>query len=220
MASSVRSKGSNKQEQTKDKCEDLRQPTLMQTSPSGATDASIRDSGSKIMAELETFRKENLEGHTQTKLSLTKLEASIKELGDNMTKLENRTAEVEDRISANEDTVRRHKRALRYLLHNEMDLTAKCDDMQNRLRRNNLRIYRVPEGSEGQDTKAFVKELLQSALQLPPELNINIERAHRALTAKPKNQAASPRSLIVRFVEYSVKVTILRRAWAQGKDFL
>lgn len=137
----------------------------------------------------------------------------MKDLGDKMVTLETRTTEAEARISANEDTGRRHERALRYLLHREMALTAKCEDMQNRLRR----IYGVPEGCEGQDVKAFVKELLRTALQLPPELDINIERAHRALTAKPKNPTAAPRSLIVRFMDYTVKETILRQAWTQGK---
>lgn len=89
--------------------------------------------------------------------------------------------------------------------------------MQNRLRRNNLRIYKVAEGSEGRDVKLFVHDLLKSALRLPPELNIVIERAHRALTAKPKNPEAAPRSLVVRFLDFSVKELILRQAWEQKK---
>ncbi len=66
-----------------------------------------------------------------------------------MTKLENRIIEAEGRVGANEDTARRHEQAIPYLLHREIHLSVQCEDMQNRLRRNNLRIYRVPEGSEG-----------------------------------------------------------------------
>lgn len=36
------------------------------------------------------------------------------------------------------------ERAIRYLLHLDMNLTARCEDLQNRLRGNNLRIYCVP----------------------------------------------------------------------------
>lgn len=97
----------------------------------------------------------------QTRVSLTKLESSMKELKGEMTKLEKRMTEAEGPISAVEDTGTRHQRAIRYLHHREMDLTARCEDLQNRSGRNNLRIYRVPEGSEGKDMKAFVKELLQ-----------------------------------------------------------
>lgn len=87
--------------------------------------------------------------------------------------------------------------------------------MKNRSRRNNLRIYWVPEGSEGKDAKAFVKELIQSVLQPMPEVNSQIERAHRSLPAKPKNPDATLRSLIVKFLDYSVKDAILRQPWSQ-----
>ncbi|KAJ7998053.1 hypothetical protein DPEC_G00218550 [Dallia pectoralis] len=49
------------------------------------------------------------------------------------------------------------------------------------------------------------------------KLNIVIERAHRALTAKPKIPEAAPRSLVVRFLDFSVKEIILRQAWEQKK---
>lgn len=215
MASTLRSKGSSNKDQAKEKGENLKQLTLQTTS--GQAEASTRDFELKLLAQLEKLRKENQEGHSQTKLTLDRMETSLKGLKEDITKLENRTTEAEERISANEDANRRHVRAFRYLLHRDVDLTARCEDMQNRLRRNNLRLYRVPEGSEGKDVKGFVQELLKSALQLPPEMQVNIERAHRAMAAKPKNPSATPRSLIVRFVDYSVKDAILRQAWEQRK---
>lgn len=36
------------------------------------------------------------------------------------------------------------ERAIRYLLRLDMNLTARCEDLQNRLRGNDLRIYCVP----------------------------------------------------------------------------
>ena len=211
MATSSRSKSSSKQEITKEKNENLRQnqPASNDT-PSPSTE-------SKILAELEKLRSENREGHNQTKLSLTKLETSIEELKGEMTKLEKRTTEAEDRISAAEDNGRRYDRAIRYLLRREMNLSAKCEDLQNRTRRNNLRIYRVPEDSEGKDVKTFAKKLIQSVFKPMPDVNLQIERAHRSLTTKPTDPAAAPRSLIVRFVDYSVKDMILRQAWSQKK---
>lgn len=110
----------------------------------------------------------------------------------------------------------RHRKALRYLLHRDIDLTAKCDDLQNRLRRNNIRIFQIPEDSEGKDMPGFIKDLLQKELKLPPELDIKIERAHRSLAAKPKDVTAPPRSIIVRFLDAAVKDTIIKQAWSQG----
>ena len=71
----------------------------------------------------------------------------MQELRDEMTKLEKRTTEAKGRIGAAEDMGMRHQRAIRYLLHKEMDLMARCEELQSRSKRNNLRIYRVPEGS-------------------------------------------------------------------------
>lgn len=106
---------------------------------------------------------------------------------------------------AAEETGMRHERALRYLLEREADLTGRCEDSQNRLHRNNLRIYQVPEDCEGENTAEFVMGLLTTALQLPQDIDIKIRRAHRALAAKPKYPATPPRSIIVRFLDYAVK---------------
>ena len=90
---------------------------------------------------------------------------------------------LEESSSAAEDVERRHRRALRYLLHYVIDLSAKCHNLQNRLRRKNIRIFQIPEGSEGKDMAGFIKDLLQKELKLPPDLDIKIERAHRSLVA-------------------------------------
>lgn len=87
-----------------------------------------------ILAELKKLQKENLDGHSQTKQSLTKLECSVKGLKGKIQKLERKTTEVNDHISETEDAGRRYKRAIRYLLHQEVALTARCEDLQYRSR--------------------------------------------------------------------------------------
>lgn len=90
-----------------------------------------------------------------------------------------------------------------------------CDDLQNRLRRNNLRIYQVPKnGEDGKSPIDFMKELLASTLNSLPDGDIKIERAHRALAPKPK-ETEPPRSIVVEFTDFSVKEAILRQAWVQ-----
>lgn len=218
MALSTRSKGANKGEGIMEKSDNLKQLTLPETMASNVeanAANSMNNSENRILAELEKLRQENREGHTQTMVSLSKLETTMKDLKNDMVQLEKRTTEAEDRISSTEDTTQRHERAIRYLLHREMDLTARQEDLQNRSRRNNLRIYRVAENSEGTDMIAFVKELLRTTLQLSPEVNLQIERAHRALAAKPKSQTAAPRSIIIKFLDFTVKDMILRQAWGQ-----
>lgn len=60
----------------------------------------------------------------------------------------------------------------------------------------------------------FIINLMHSSLELPDNLDLCIERAHRSLTVKPK-ESAPPRSIIVRFSNYRVKETILQQGWIQ-----
>lgn len=66
----------------------------------------------------------------------------------------------------------RNERVLRYFLEREADLTEKCKDLQNRLRRNNLRIYQVPECCKRENTMEFVVGLLSTVLYLPQDMEI------------------------------------------------
>ena len=168
----------------------------------------------EILRELKELRKENQDSFSDTKASLSRLETSVTDLKQRMEKLEQRAEETETRVGAAEDTSQRHERVLRHLVRREAALTDLCDDLQNRMRRNNLRIYQVPEGSEKGDMAGFVKQLINATLQLPPEINVHIERAHRSLGLKPDN-TAPPRSIIVRFLDYTVKEAVLRQAWTQ-----
>lgn len=90
-----------------------------------------------------------------------------------MKKLEQRTEEAESRISATEDD---DGRVLRHLMRCEAALTNMCDDLQNRMRRNILRIYQVSEGSEKHDMAGFLKQLIKTTLWFPQE-NIQINWA-------------------------------------------
>lgn len=101
-----------------------------------------------------------------------------------------------------------------------MDLSEKCEDLQNRLRCNNVRIYLIPEGSEGHDTTGFVQELLQKTLKIPYKMDIKIERAHRTFRGRPKDLAAPANSIVVRFIEAAIKDKIIQQAWSQKQVFL
>ncbi len=61
----------------------------------------------------------------------------------------------------------------------------------------------------------FVIGLLTTVWQLPQDMDIKIERALRAFAAKPKDSAAPPRSIIVRFLDYAIKDAILQQDWSQ-----
>ena len=73
--------------------------------------------------------------HNQTKMSLRRLEQAVTDIKDQMAKNEERMEQIEERASMVEDMVMQHQRALRYLVQRDIDLSEKCEDLQNRLRR-------------------------------------------------------------------------------------
>lgn len=94
------------------------------------------------------------------------------------------------------------------------EMQEKIVDLESRSRRNNLRIYVVPEEKEGRSVTEFISELLKSHLALPDGVELQIQRAHRALIPKPA-VTSSPRSIIVNFLQFHVKELVLRKAWQQ-----
>lgn len=63
----------------------------------------------------------------------------MNELKHRTERLDKRLTEAEERVSATEDGQIQHGRALSYLLRREANFAVKCDDLENRIRRNNIR---------------------------------------------------------------------------------
>lgn len=61
-------------------------------------------------------------------------------------------------------------------------LTEKADDMENRTRRDNIRVIGLKEGAEGEQPVAFFERWLPKILNLDTKRGIiKIDRAHRGL---------------------------------------
>ncbi|KAJ1144384.1 hypothetical protein NDU88_010683 [Pleurodeles waltl] len=89
--------------------------------------------------------------------------------------------EVETRISQLEDDVGSQKLTRDTMEKQLEDTQWKLTDLEDRLRRNNLRVLGIPEGVEGSDPRGFVVALFKEAF---PDLNQwewerEIQRAHR-----------------------------------------
>ncbi|KAG7482229.1 hypothetical protein JOB18_016439 [Solea senegalensis] len=122
---------------------------------------------------------------------------------------------MEERIGNAEDRTARLERSAAFLLQQAAKLSVKCDDMESRMRRNNIRIHGIPEGAEKNDTIDFVTGLIKSKIQIADDMEIHIERAHRSLVAKPKGGDAPQRANVVRFLDYRIKEYVIRQAWTQ-----
>ena len=82
---------------------------------------------------------------------------------------EQRISDIEDGDTA--------KEALIQALENQEALQAKLTEFEARSRQNNLRIYGVPEESEGSNVSEFVTKLIKSEVGPPVvEIDLGIQR--------------------------------------------
>lgn len=145
--------------------------------------------------ELPRIRQGQAEATKDNKKALARRETTMKELVERKALLEQQMGHMEERLGNTDDRIARLERLVVYLLHQRAKLTAKCDDLESRSRRN-IRIHGLPEGSEKTNTIGFVTDFIRSSLQVSDYMDIRIERAHRSLTTKPKETNA-PRELLL-----------------------
>lgn len=158
-----------------------------------------------ILSELRDFRRDN-------KSQLAGIREEIKNASTRLDEAEGRIESAEERIQNGEDVMAE-------MLKLQTQLEAKMTDLEGRTRRENIRIYGVPEGAEKDypSMLAFVEKLLRDNLDIPPTTNLQIERSHRALGPLPPT-GAPPRSILAKFLSFNTKDMILRTAW-QKKGF-
>lgn len=165
-------------------------------------DARIQTVCTELKSELATTKKE-----IQT--SITALEGSTASHEKTIKDLERSASLQSDDITALQRQVKR--------LNSEMEkLVSKCEDLEGRSRRHNIRIIGIPEGAEGSTPRDFVAGLLQELLSL--EAKPLIDRAHRTLRRRPDPQEP-PRPIILRLHYYHVLEDILRKAIAAKQLF-
>lgn len=67
------------------------------------------------------------------------------------------------------------------------------------------------EGAEDSSIKQFIEQLLENKLPLPSDMNLQMQQTHRASIPKP--DAKSQRFIVVNFLQFTAKETVLREAW-------
>lgn len=159
---------------------------------------------SKIDAVTHTLRFEISSVKEEFKAAVSSLQATVNSQGATIKDLEVSATTCSDDLSSLQATVKTLKEEVKHL-------QTKCEDLEGRSRRNNIRLIGVPEGAETPDPREFTSQLLQDLLKLdePPLL----DRAHRALGPKPKT-GAPPRPLLVRVHYFHIKEKMLRQAGA------
>ncbi|KAJ1169326.1 hypothetical protein NDU88_001219 [Pleurodeles waltl] len=133
---------------------------------------------------------------------------------DKLSLVENRVFRVERRVEVLEDSVT----VIQSLQSEFTMLQRHAEVIENRNRRNNLRIYCLPEGIEGSDSLSFFQAFLPNILDIPTSPVLNIQRVHRHGHPSPlASTSKKPRGIIVNFWEYVDLLKVLRAAKAKGR---
>lgn len=100
--------------------------------------------------------------------------------------------------------------------HNQLEeevasLSAKLADLEDRNRRNNVKLRGVPESVPPSELVPFIQQLIKTVLPQTSKPDLVLDRAHRL--PKPKNLPASvPRDVIVRIHFFHIKEQLMQAA--------
>lgn len=126
--------------------------------------------------------------------------------------LTERMDEAESRVAQLESWAEVATAALCTSLEAQKSLQKTVIDLESRSRRNNIRIFGIPEGEETTPMPQFIDHFLKTQLHLADDFTLGIQRAHRALAGRPPPEAP-PRNIIINFQEHKTKEMVLREAW-------
>lgn len=124
------------------------------------------------------------------KANVVAMEEGLSEWSDNVVELQGKVSTLETQVAA---------------------LKEKCEDMEGRMRRGNIRIIGVPE-LQGSSTPEAVSLLLKDVFQMDKE--VRVDRSHRSLTKR--TPGGRPRAIIAKMNSEGDALDILRRARNSG----
>lgn len=139
----------------------------------------------------------------------SELAASITSLQASLTSHYTRVKDLEKAVDFTGDCDNELHATVGQLQGEVRDPQAKCEDLEGRSRRKNLRLTGVEEGAESGQPTHFVSHLLKELLNLDEAPLLN--RAHRSLRAKSK-PGEPPRVFILRVHYTLTRDEILRKS--------
>lgn len=140
----------------------------------------LEKSRESLAAELKTYLSTSLD------TSLAPIQASLDTIRTTLDSHTQKIATMESTLTTHSDELTERTTRLDQLEKANAALVSKTEDLENRSRRQNLRIVGLPEGVEGGSPLDFVSQLLHNVIgedifPKPPEL----DRAHRTPAPKP-----------------------------------
>lgn len=171
----------------------------------------------EVLTELKALRSEfgskldAIDGRlNEMANSILSVENNLSDISRDVTANEKRIDEAETRISGTEDKLNRLEASLAAATERIAQLESKTEDLENRGRRKNIRLFGLRGSAEGSRRLLdFVQDMLPVWLGLDSSQPLVLERAHRTLGEVRPNQH---RAVIIRFLKFQDKELALRSA--------
>ncbi|CAJ1069840.1 unnamed protein product [Xyrichtys novacula] len=165
------------------------------------------DSDSREIIRVINALKTDMQGHNDClKQELTQLR---QEINGKLNSLTTAVQSLSDHVDEAESPLCTY-------LKQQRSLQQKLTDLESWSRRNNMRIFGVAEGEEGDSVLKFVEKFIKSELPASQNMELKIQRAHQTLAPRSRPDAP-PRPIVVNFLEFTTKELILREAWKKKK---
>lgn len=139
----------------------------------------------------------------------------IQEIRKEMQTISERVDAGESSISALTQRVKDLEQSRETQAATAVDLQLHLEDLEDRSRRNNLRLRGIPEATGAEDLEATVLAILQGVLDTP-QTSTELDRVHRTLGPRPSDPDR-PRDVLCRVHRYTQKDLVLRKAWERGE---
>ncbi len=135
---------------------------------------------------------------------------SVKELRAELEALASATKQTRDRANSVQAAAREDRRTVTDLRNQLERLTKKMTDIEDRSRRNNVRLVGLPEVAEGSDMAGFLRINLSKWIPSLKGRNIEIDQAHCVYDGRKNSDR--PCTLIFRVLRWHDRSEILKGA--------
>lgn len=138
------------------------------------------------------------------KSDLAEIKSDVKQIYARVHTLEESNEQISQHASRLEDTVKLQQREL-------YELKLHVDDLENRSRRNNLRIRGLTEQIEDKNIHTVIQQIFLELLGKDGDEDLGLERVHRVY--RPKNAPKdAPRDVLCYILSFRLKEEILSKA--------
>lgn len=171
-----------------------------------------KDLASVIREELKRALADDFESlKTEIQAMRTEITTNMATVSADINRLKTQVKDMEEGLSTWSDEVVWVQTNVTDLQKLVEELRGKCENMEGRMRRGNIRITGVPELA-GSISPTAVSKLLKDVLHLEKE--VRVERSHRALTQRKPGDKL--RVIITKMHNEGDAQDILRKARVQG----